>query len=55
MIPLSRYEPGQVIIQENDLGKTAYVIRQGRVEVSKELQGQRVHLAYLGLGKPSAR
>ena len=51
MIPLSRYEPGQVIIQENDLGETAYVIRHGRVEVSKELQGQKVHLAYLGAGE----
>lgn len=51
MIPLSRYEPGEVIIQENDLGETAYVIRHGRVEVSKELRGQKVHLAYLGAGE----
>jgi CRP-like cAMP-binding protein len=51
MIPLSRYEAGQVIIQENDVGETAYVIRQGQVEVSKELQGRKVHLAYLGAGE----
>ena len=51
MISLSRYQPGEVIIQENDLGETAYVITQGRVEVSKELQGQKVHLAYLGDGE----
>jgi CRP-like cAMP-binding protein len=51
MIPLGRYEAGQVIIQENDVGETAYVIRQGQVEVSKELQGQKVHLAYLGAGE----
>src|SRR6266567_6934639 len=51
MIPLSRYEAGEVIIQENDLGETAYVINQGQVEVSKELQGQKVHLAYLGAGE----
>jgi len=51
MISLSRYQPGEVIIQENDLGETAYVITQGRVEVSKELQGQKVHLAYLGGGE----
>ena len=48
MIPLSRYEAGEVIIQENDVGETAYVINQGQVEVSKELQGQKVHLASLG-------
>jgi CRP-like cAMP-binding protein len=51
MIPLSRYQAGEVIIHENDLGETAYVITQGQVEVSKELQGQRVHLAYLGAGE----
>src|ERR1041384_4789387 len=48
MIPLNRYEAGEVIIREEDVGETAYVINQGQVEVSKELQGQKVHLAYLG-------
>lgn len=51
MIPLSRYEAGEAIIREGDIGETAYVINQGRVEVSKELQGQKVHLAYLGAGE----
>ena len=51
MIPLNRYEAGQVIIREDDVGETAYVINQGQVEVSKELQGQKVHLAYLGAGE----
>ena len=51
MITLSRYEAGEVIIQENDFGETAYVIEQGQVEVSKELDGQSVHLAYLGAGE----
>ena len=51
MITLSRYQAGEVIIQENDLGETAYVITQGQVEVSKELQGQKIHLAYLGAGE----
>ena len=51
MITLSRYKAGEVIIQENDLGETAYVITEGQVEVSKELQGQKVHLAYLGPGE----
>ena len=51
MITLSRYEAGEVIVQENDVGETAYVIEQGQVEVSKELDGQKVHLAYLGAGE----
>jgi len=51
MNPLSRYKTGEVIIQEKDLGETAYVIAQGKVEVSKELDGQKVHLRYLGVGE----
>jgi CRP-like cAMP-binding protein len=50
VITLSRYEAGEVIVQENDLGYTAYLIEQGQVEVSKELDGHHVHLAYLGAG-----
>jgi CRP-like cAMP-binding protein len=51
MITLSRYEAGEVIVQENDFGETAYIIREGRVEVSKELDRRNVHLAYLGAGE----
>ena len=51
MITLRRYEPGEVIIRENDFGETAYVIGQGQVEVTKELDGQNVHLAYIGVGE----
>lgn len=50
MITLTRYEAGEVIVKENDLGETAYVIGQGRVEVTRELNGRNVHLAYLGVG-----
>ena len=51
MITLSRYQAGEVIVQENDFGETAYVIAQGQVEVTKGLHGQNVHLAYLGAGE----
>ena len=51
VITLSLYEAGEVIVQENDFGETAYLIEQGQVEVSKELDGQNVHLAYLGAGE----
>ena len=39
MITLSRYKAGEVIVQENDFGETAYIIGEGQVEVSKELVG----------------
>jgi len=51
MISLTQYKAGEVIIREKDLGETAYVIAEGQVEVSKELNGQNVHLAYLGAGE----
>ena len=51
MITLTRYQAGEVIVQENDFGETAYIIGEGRVEVSKELGGRKVHLAYLGPGE----
>jgi CRP-like cAMP-binding protein len=51
VITLSRYESGEVIVQENEVGETAYIIAQGQVEVTKKLDGQNVHLAYLGAGE----
>ena len=51
MITLSQYKAGEVIVKENDFGETAYIIAQGQVEVTKELDGQKVHLAYLGAGE----
>ena len=51
MITVRRYAAGEVIVRENDFGETAYVIGQGQVEVSKELDGQNVHLAYLEVGE----
>ena len=51
MTTLGRYAAGEVIIKENDFGDTAYLIEQGQVEVSKELDGQTVHLAYLRAGE----
>jgi CRP-like cAMP-binding protein len=51
MVTLSRYQAGEVIVQENDFGETAYVIAQGQVEVTKGVHGQNVHLAYLRAGE----
>ena len=51
MITLRQFEPGEVIIEENDVGEAAYVIEQGKVEVTKKLDGRRVHLGYVGPGE----
>ena len=51
MITLSQFEPGEVIIKESDMGETAYIIDRGRVEVTKQLDGDRVHLGYVGAGE----
>jgi CRP/FNR family transcriptional regulator, cyclic AMP receptor protein len=51
VITLNRYEAGDVIVQENDYGETAYIIEEGQVKVSKQLGEQKVHLAYLGAGE----
>ena len=51
MITLRQFEPGEVIIKEMDMGETAYIIDRGRVEVTKELDGEKVHLGYVGAGE----
>ena len=55
MITLSRYQAGEVIVQENDFGETAYVIGEGQVEVSKERDGQRSTWLTLDREKPLAK
>ena len=45
-----RFTTGEIIIRENDIGETAYVIEQGRVKVTKKRGGRTVHLAELGPG-----
>jgi CRP-like cAMP-binding protein len=51
VITLRRYEVGEVIVREHDCGDTAYIIEQGQVEVSKDLDGHQVPLANLGAGE----
>ncbi len=45
------YKAGEVILRENEIGEAAYIIERGRVEVTKELNGQHIHLAFLGAGE----
>jgi CRP-like cAMP-binding protein len=51
MITLRQYAPGEVVIRERDPGETAYIIERGRVEVTKELNGEDVHLGFMGPGE----
>jgi CRP-like cAMP-binding protein len=50
MITLRQYESGEVILREGDIGETAYTIDHGQVEVTKQMDGRAVHLAYIGAG-----
>ena len=50
MSGIRRFKRGDIIIQENDIGETAYVIEQGSVKVTKKKAGRTVHLAELGPG-----
>jgi hypothetical protein len=49
MTTIRQFQPGEVIIQENEPGEAAYIIESGQVEVSKEQNGKRIHL---GTRKP---
>jgi CRP-like cAMP-binding protein len=51
MSNLRKYKAGEVIIIENDTGETAYAIEQGRVEITKDREGQKIHIAYLNAGE----
>ena len=48
MIDVLRFKKGDVIIEEESYGTSAYIIRSGRVEVSKRKDGKKVVLAEIG-------
>lgn len=50
MAKLRLFNTGEVIIQENDVGETAYILEQGRVEVTKQKDGKKLYLGYLSVG-----
>jgi CRP-like cAMP-binding protein len=50
MLTLRLYSPDEVIIRENDVGETAFIIERGKAAVSKENGGERIHIAYLEAG-----
>jgi len=50
MLQRRRFQAGEPIIREGEVGESAYIIQKGRVEISKELDGQRLLLATVGPG-----
>ncbi len=50
MITLHHYKSGEIIIKENDFGESAYLIKEGLVKVTKEMNGQDIHICELGVG-----
>jgi len=45
------YEPGEVILKEESLGKSAFIIKEGQVEVFKTIESKVVALAKLAVGE----
>ena len=52
VIKARQYKAGEIIFREGDIGESAYIIEVGRVEVLKRLEGNDIHLSYLGAGEP---
>jgi hypothetical protein len=48
MITLRKFQAGEVIFRENDESGSAYIIEKGLVEVTRQVEGQDIHLARLG-------
>lgn len=45
-----KFRKGDVIIQEGSTGSVAYVVKSGQVEVSKQVEGEKIVLSVLGPG-----
>lgn len=50
MLQRRTFKAGEAIIREGEVGESAYIIQKGRVEISKQLDGQRLLLATVGPG-----
>lgn len=51
MVEKQTYRAGEVITRENEYGANAYVVERGKVEVTKQVNDRKIHLAYLGQGE----
>ncbi|MBI4641416.1 MAG: cyclic nucleotide-binding domain-containing protein [Candidatus Tectomicrobia bacterium] len=51
MLTQTQYRKGDVIMKEGSIGSSAYLIRSGRVEISKQHEGSKIVLAILEQGE----
>ncbi|MDH3601468.1 MAG: cyclic nucleotide-binding domain-containing protein [Candidatus Tectomicrobia bacterium] len=51
MMSFNLYKSGDVILLEQDAGEKAYLIERGKVEITQDLNGRPIHVAYLGVGQ----
>ena len=51
MINLKQYEKGEIIIRENEVGEVAYIIQNGSVEISREINNKKIILATMSDGQ----
>ncbi len=45
--PLRVFQPSTIIFEENSIGDSAYILKEGRVEISMRIKGNKVVLAEL--------
>ena len=50
MLTRRKFKAGETILRENDLGESAFIIHEGRVGITKNVDRQQVQLATLGPG-----
>ena len=48
---IKQYNTGEIIIKEGASGESVYIIKEGTVEVTKELDGKDVHLGFCDAGQ----
>jgi CRP/FNR family cyclic AMP-dependent transcriptional regulator len=51
MLEQRHFKRGEIILRENDLGETAFIIEKGLVEVTHQVGSEQIHLATLGPGE----
>jgi hypothetical protein len=50
MLKRRSFKAGETILREGDIGETAFIIHEGRVEITKDIGGRQVPLAEVGPG-----
>src|SRR5438445_5741235 len=50
VITIRQFSAGETIIRENETGESAFFIEQGKVEVTREMGGRSMHLAFMEAG-----